>query len=239
MNSTWYISAITLGLLSSLHCAGMCGPIAMMLPADNRTLSTAVRGRLVYNIGRVATYLLIGVIAGFLGFAIAIQGFQRELSMMAGLVILISLLISFNNKGKLFFYRWSQVIATPIRKPLKKLFASKNISALFLIGVLNGLLPCGFVYVSAACATATGSIYTASLFMLLFGVGTFPVMMAISLLSQFTGTRFRKVYARVSPIAMALLALMLVARGAFISLPQNLTSNTSNLYHAISCIVPH
>ncbi|MBK8846152.1 MAG: sulfite exporter TauE/SafE family protein [Bacteroidetes bacterium] len=236
---TWYISAFTLGLLSSFHCAGMCGPIAIMLPVDNRSTINLIAGRLIYNLGRVGTYILIGVMAGFLGLAISLQGFQRELSMIAGLTILVTLLISFTTKGKLFFYRLSQKLTAPMRVPLKMLFTKKTMLSLFFIGTLNGLLPCGFVYAAAAGATASGSVGGASLFMLFFGLGTFPVMMTFSLLSNFAGTRFRKIYARVSPIAMAILALLLVVRGAFVSIPENLSANSSNLYEAINCFIPH
>src|SRR5690349_15121201 len=84
----YYTSAFLLGLLGSFHCAGMCGPIALALPLDQSSRMKIVAGRMMYNGGRILTYMMLGVIAGLIGHGIAYAGFQKTLSISAGLLML-------------------------------------------------------------------------------------------------------------------------------------------------------
>ena len=94
MNFALYLSALTLGFLGSFHCAGMCGPIALMLPKSSGNKAQVLAGRFIYNSGRVFTYIVIGLFFGLLGMAIAMRGFQRELSVLTGVVIAVSVVLS-------------------------------------------------------------------------------------------------------------------------------------------------
>lgn len=239
MDAALYLSALTLGFLGSFHCAGMCGPIALMLPKEDNSTSKIIAGKLFYNAGRVVTYIFIGVVFGAFGLAIALKGFQRELSVSTGVLILVSVILSSGKKKKLIAYNITTAYTSSLRQHFKKLFSKKSFASFFLIGIINGLLPCGFVYLAAAGAVSTGSIKGSMLYMFLFGIGTFPIMMALSLAANYLGVKFRKIFSRVSPLIAVALALFLIYRGTDMKFSDNHQSHTLNLPDAIKCIVPH
>jgi uncharacterized protein len=233
----FYMSALTLGLLSSFHCAGMCGPIALMLPGNTGSKTGVIAGRFIYNSGRIFTYLLLGLLSGLLGFTVALKGFQKELSIITGSVILLTLLISTVSKNWLGSFRGSAFISGVIRKKLKILFAKKTRVSLFLTGVLNGLLPCGFVYLAIAGAAASASVTGGIAYMLLFGLGTFPVMMMVSLAGNFFGTTFRKSFLKVSFVVALFLGVFLIYRGT--EMNTDACAETHSVTHPVGfCPVP-
>ncbi|MEO8148219.1 MAG: sulfite exporter TauE/SafE family protein [Bacteroidia bacterium] len=213
MNVALFLSALALGFLGSFHCAGMCGPIALMLPKSSGSQFQIITGRFIYNSGRVFTYITIGLLFGMLGLAVAMKGFQRELSVFTGVIIVATVLLTSGKKERVKIYSDSNLYTNTIRKSLKKLFSIKSYPSLFLIGVLNGLLPCGFVYLAIAGAASTGSVTGGIIYMSLFGLGTFPMMMMISLAANYLGLRFRKIFTKVSPLIAIALALFLIYRG--------------------------
>jgi uncharacterized protein len=213
MSFALYLSAFTLGFLGSFHCAGMCGPIALMLPKSSGNKAQVLAGRFIYNAGRIFTYVVIGLFFGLLGMAVAMRGFQKELSVLTGVIIAVTVVLSAGKKERTKAYTESNRYTGAIRKYLKKLFAIKSYLSLFLIGALNGLLPCGFVYLAIAGAASTGSIAGGMLYMSLFGLGTFPIMMMITLMANYAGLRFRKVFTKVSPVIAIALAFFLIYRG--------------------------
>jgi uncharacterized protein len=213
MDTSLYISALSLGLLGSFHCAGMCGPLALMLPTDDSSNASILKTRILYNAGRVFSYISIGLIFGFLGLAIALQGFQKELSVFTGAIILISIVLSSGKNNKLKSLNFTSFYSNAIRKTLKKLFSKKSPISLFFIGVLNGFLPCGFVYLAVAGAASTGSVKNGMMYMLLFGLGTFPMMMTISIAANYLGVKFSRLSRTISPIIGIALAFFLIYRG--------------------------
>jgi sulfite exporter TauE/SafE len=213
MNYSLYLSALTLGFLGSFHCAGMCGPIALMLPAKKNQSSAAVTGKLLYNSGRILTYMLLGALFGSLGLSLVLKGFQKELSVLTGVVILVIITLTAGNKAKAKMYQATAAFTRPLKMKLKKLFTFSSGVSLFFIGVLNGLLPCGFVYLATAGAVSTGSISGGMLYMALFGLGTFPVMMLLTLTAQYLNRSWQKAINRITPFAGIALALFLIYRG--------------------------
>lgn len=210
---TFYLSAFILGLFGSLHCAGMCGPIAMMLPANKTFLRKANISRLLYNAGRAVAYMLIGLVFGLLGSAISISGYQKQLSIFSGIIIL---LIIFFTAAQKFQNRFSAFIARltmPVRILMKKLFAQQSPSAHLGIGLVNGFLPCGLVYLAAAGSVTAGSIGGSILYMALFALGTFPVMLAMSFSVSLLKGSWRNWYSKATPIVSIALALFLIYRG--------------------------
>jgi len=212
MNLAFYISALTLGFLGSFHCAGMCGPIAMVLPVKSTKESAIISGRLIYNSGRVLTYVFLGLLFGLAGLSIALKGMQKEFGIITGIIILIIALLPQRVVTKLRSYTSSNSFTALIRKYLKKLFAKKTRLSLFLIGSLNGLLPCGFVYMAIAGAASAGSSGGGMIYMALFGLGTFPMMMMISLAASYIGIRFRKIFSKVSTLVAIALGIFLIYR---------------------------
>ena len=213
MNFALYLSALTLGFLGSFHCAGMCGPIALMLPKSTGSRGKVLFSRFIYNSGRVFTYVIIGLFFGLLGMAVAMRGFQKELSVLTGVIVAVTVVLSAGKKERTKAYVETSRYTGAIRKYLKKLFSIKSYFSLFLIGALNGLLPCGFVYLAIAGAASTGNIAGGMFYMSLFGLGTFPIMMMLTLAANYAGLRFRKVFTKVSPIIAIVLAFFLIYRG--------------------------
>jgi sulfite exporter TauE/SafE len=210
-----FLTAFITGLVSSLHCAGMCGPIAFALPKHTNSASHLWITRLMYNAGRIFIYALLGAIIGTLGFQLKLAGFQQSVSIFAGISILtITLLKLFlpkiANKMELNF--WGN-------KWFGKLFRSKNNASFFLIGAFNGLLPCGFVYVSLIASLTMQSAFQGALFMVLFGLGTFPMMFAISMLGQIINLKFRQQVNRFVPVFAILFACFFILRGLHLGIP--------------------
>jgi sulfite exporter TauE/SafE len=214
MDIALYISALTVGFLGSFHCVAMCGPIALVLPRKNGSKATIFSGRIFYNLGRIVTYMILGLIIGLIGFSFAIKGFQNELSIIAGISIILFVLFAKGNKHSANITGFIGKFTFNLKQQFKKLFGNGSRMSLFLIGLLNGLLPCGFVYLALAGALATGSYAGGMMYMGLFGLGTFPAMLAVSIAGHFIGTGFQKYMRKASPIIAIILALFLIQRGS-------------------------
>jgi sulfite exporter TauE/SafE len=204
-----------LGLVGSLHCAGMCGPLALALPVTGSSRAVYLLGRLAYNAGRVVTYGVLGAVCGAIGQTAALAGWQRWLSLGAGMAILLGLIAS-TRIG----------LAAPVTRAvgslktaLSSILRRRSLGALLVFGSLNGLLPCGLVYVACAGAAATGAIGPGIEHMLAFGAGTVPLMLGMSLAGRVVhrATRFR--YQRAMPAAVALVGVLLVLRGLALGIP--------------------
>ncbi|MDX1587217.1 MAG: sulfite exporter TauE/SafE family protein [Balneolaceae bacterium] len=210
---TW--TALAIGFFGSFHCIGMCGPIALALPgADDSTLKL-ITGRTLYNLGRMITYALMGVIFGLIGHSIALAGFQKSLSVILGLAIIASVLIKSSYfksiKNRIGANNFYERIKTMIAARFKK----RGVFTLFSIGLLNGLLPCGFVYLGLAGSLTTGTISGGMLYMALFGLGTFPAMMAMSLAPGLFSLELRRRINKAVPILAVLFGIYLIYRGLF------------------------
>lgn len=206
-------TALAIGFFGSFHCIGMCGPIALALPGSNSSIFNLVSGRLFYNLGRVVTYSLLGLFFGLIGHSIALAGFQKILSIALGVTVIASVLIKSSYfadiKKTLRVNRFYDCLKSMISSQFRK----SGIRTLFTIGILNGLLPCGFVYVGLAGSLTTGSILDGSLFMALFGLGTFPAMMAMSLAPGLISIEARRRINSVLPWLTVTFGLYLIYRG--------------------------
>jgi uncharacterized protein len=212
MDSLVWISALGVGLLGSFHCAGMCGPLMLALPTADSDFSVFLRGRLLVQAGRVAMYSILGVFAGLFGQSIAMQGWQALLSVFMGLTILLLALFRQNRLKGLFNY---QVIrfSNLVRDGFLKGFSGRHPFRKFLLGMTNGLLPCGFVYLALAAASSTGRITDSMLYMALFGVGTLPMMLFLSLSGILMKPSLRLTIERLSPYVAIAVAILLIHRG--------------------------
>lgn len=209
----FYLTAFIVGFLGSFHCIGMCGPIALALPLNNDSRSSMITGRLLYNFGRIVTYGLLGLLFGLAGHTIAMAGFQKNLSIAAGIIILgVAILSLAWKKINSFSYLLSSY-TSKLKTVFRKLFGKRSSFTLFLIGTVNGLLPCGFVYLALAGAAASGNFFDGMSYMLLFGLGTFPVMLSLSVAGNLFGFRFQKYLKKATPFVAAALAVFLIMRG--------------------------
>jgi sulfite exporter TauE/SafE len=210
-----YGFAFAIGLLGSLHCAAMCGPLMLALPAPAGGAGRFVSGRVIYQLGRVVTYCLLGVAAGLLGKSVYLAGLQRWLSIALGIAILGG-----------FFLSKKIALSDPVLRFVTKLKAAmsaqlrrRSFSALALLGMLNGLLPCGLVYVAATGAVSLGSVPAGVGYMAAFGIGTVPTLLTISLSGKLLPLAFRSKLRAAIPAGVCLLAALLILRGLALGIP--------------------
>jgi sulfite exporter TauE/SafE len=208
-------TALLLGLVGSLHCAGMCGPLALALPRAGKGTTGLVLSRVAYNTGRLSAYALLGVVFGLVGRTVALSGFQRWASLTAGSVILLALVPAWN--GRL---SWPAVRGVSwLKTGLSSLLQRRTLGSLYLLGVLNGFLPCGLVYVACAAAVALGGIVLGVGYMVAFGLGTFPMMLGIGLLGNPLQTALRLRYQRLVPVGLGIVGALLIVRGLDLGIP--------------------
>jgi uncharacterized protein len=210
-----YWTAFVLGLVGSLHCAGMCGPLALALPSTGTTLRGFVAGRAAYNLGRIITYCGFGLFFGLVGQTLLLAGIQRWVSIGLGIVLLTGLLGS----RKLGLSRPVVAIVNHLKAKMALLLSQRSLMALALFGLLNGLLPCGLVYVACAGATATGSVLAGIQYMAAFGAGTVPLMLAIGLTGKLIPWSVRLQLRKAIPVSVFLLACLLILRGMSLGIP--------------------
>jgi uncharacterized protein len=208
-------TAFLLGWVGSLHCAGMCGPLALALPQAGGSRFGYLAGRAAYNAGRILTYALLGVVFGLVGKSLFLAGAQRWISIALGGALLAGLCASRRPS------RWEPVTGwvQQLKSRMASLLHTRSVPALALFGVLNGLLPCGLVYVAGAAATATGGILSSVTYMAAFGAGTVPMMLAIGLTGKLVPISLRLKLARAIPVSVFLLALLLILRGMSLGIP--------------------
>jgi len=214
-----YIAALMTGLVGSLHCIGMCGPIAVALPLGNKSWFHKFFGSIVYNTGRVATYAMLGVIFGLLGQGIEMAGLQQWASIGLGIVLILSVLFPVLFKGQVNIDRFFFGFAGKLIGRFRKLFSISSYSSLLVIGLLNGLLPCGLVYVAIAGAINTNDIVNGAIYMIIFGVGTIPIMASIPVVGNLIGTNIRKRFKGVVSAFIIILGIIFILRGLSLGIP--------------------
>ena len=216
---TWQllISALGLGLVSSFHCVGMCGAIAFSLPVQGMSPVKKTTGILLYNAGRISVYSLFGLLFGLLGRQIYVAGFQQWFSMIAGiLIILVVLNILFPFHLRLpAFSKTHRLVQTLMGRFLKQ----PCLRNMYLIGVANGMLPCGLVYFAITGALVTGTVTNAVLFMAAFGLGTLPAMFMVSYFGYMLKLSVRQTVKRAVPFFMAVMGMLLILRGLGLGIP--------------------
>ncbi len=212
------ITAFGLGILGSAHCLGMCGPLALAIPAPRNTFGQRLRSALLLNGGRVLTYAVIGALFGLFGRGLQLAGLQQAVSITMGALILLSLLMPSVMK-----FRWLTKGAGTAVMRMQGVMARQlkrtSSSGLFIMGTLNGLLPCGMVYLALAGALAQDGWWQGALFMLIFGLGTWPALIGLRVSGGFFGPRFRSTLTRVAPYAYAVIAVLFILRGLGLGIP--------------------
>ena len=212
------LTAFSLGFLGSFHCVGMCGPIAMALPVRTDSRWTELYDSLIYHAGKILTYSMMGLVFGMLGKGFVLAGWQSALSVILGVVILLMLVLH-NRFGKVSGPSFFKAAAGAVRTRLGKLFSRPGKRSILLIGILNGLLPCGLVYLGIAGATATGSVLKGAMFMACFGLGTMPVMLFLTLSRRLVSLDVRKRIRKLIPVFTCIMAVMLILRGLNLGIP--------------------
>jgi sulfite exporter TauE/SafE len=208
-------TAFLLGLLGSLHCAGMCGPLALAVPVTGHIAASYTLGRLVYNLGRLATYCALGLVFGLVGETLLLAGVQRWVSIALGVVLLAGLVAS----RKLALALPVMALVSRLKSAMSGLLHTRSLGAPAVLGALTGLLPCGLVYVACAGATATGGLWKGVEYMAAFGLGTVPMMLAIGLSGKLLRASVRRRLVVLVPVSVFVLAALLILRGLSLGIP--------------------
>jgi len=212
-------SALIFGLLGSLHCIGMCGPIAFMLPVDRSNSLKKILQISSYHLGRLLAYGTIGLLFGILGKSLYIFGLQQRLSIIIGILMIVIILIPARIFNKYNFskplYRFISKVKTALGKALKK----KTADTFLTIGFLNGFLPCGLVYMAVFASLAMQNAIQSSLYMILFGFGTIPLMTSAIYFGKLINTRIKRGIQKAIPIFVVLIGLLFILRGLGLGIP--------------------
>lgn len=210
----FFLSAFMMGLLGSMHCLGMCGPIVLVIHGK-----TPFLGRLTYHVGRIAIYASIGLIAGAMGGAIHLAASQEAISIVAGILMLLMLIAPSATLNRLPILRSIGKVYGRLQEYARPLWKEQSFRNNFALGMLNGILPCGFLYAALVGALSAGSPLGGTLWMTLFGIGTAPSLIlagsAVSLLNKHAQQSIRKVL----PYGTAIIALLFIVRGMSLGIP--------------------
>jgi uncharacterized protein len=200
------ITGFLLGLMGSLHCAGMCGALVLMTPVVAPTQASFVASRLVYHAGRIFVYALIGVLFGIIGESMVFAGFQRWLSIIAGVLMIAALVAAKRLKSRLM------LMPMVMKTRFSSLLRQRSYPSIFALGGVNGLLPCGLVYMAATASIASGDVFQSVASMVFFGLGTLPVLLGISFAGKRLNLSRIPALQKVAPVTVALAAILLIIR---------------------------
>ncbi len=210
------IGSFVLGLAGSFHCIGMCGPIALALPLNRRSTGSILLGVLTANMGRIITYTLLGFLFGTIGFSLQLFRVFQVLSILFGIGLIV------------IAWRKQWLKRIEFRAPGLQHWASKKMSALmrqdgtwklFGIGLLNGLLPCGMIFLALANALLAANPVGSATAMAAFGLGTLPGLLGVGFFAQRINQVFRNKLTLAFPYLLSVIGLLVILRGANLGIP--------------------
>jgi len=205
------LTAFTIGLFGSAHCLGMCGPIIVAVHSKQGN-------PLLYQLGRIGVYVLLGAIAGGIGSTFSVMAGQQIFSIVLGAVLVI-MAISY------VFFRGTTAIEKFISHQVVKFsgwihaagFGPNGIR--LLMGVANGLLPCGLVYLAMAGAASTFTPWEGAAFMAAFGAGTLPALLLVTYFGTWLSAHLRSKLRTLIPVTIFLMGALLLVRGMNLGIP--------------------
>ncbi len=205
-----YGLAFVMGLVGSLHCVVMCGPLVELFSGKNQ--SNWLLKRLLYHLGRLAMYAFLGMLIGFFGEIIGLFVSQRYITIFIGIILIISVLLpTFGQNWAIYSYINRQT--QPLRKWIIQHQQAHPLLSQIGFGLLNGLLPCGLVYAALASATQLTFTWESGLYMVFFGLGTIPLLVGGSYFWQRI-RQFIQIYIpKILPFTYALVGVWMIWRG--------------------------
>ncbi|UZD22546.1 sulfite exporter TauE/SafE family protein [Algoriphagus halophytocola] len=203
-------TAIALGFLSSFHCLGMCGPIALAVGGQQK--NTYFLHKLLYNFGRSFTYAILGLVFGAFGFTLALAGIQQGLSIAMGVVILL-MAFSVKSSDRFLTIPALHPLVSWVKAKLSYFLKSKSKFSYFSTGLANGLLPCGMVYMALVAAMGLQSPVLGAAYMFLFGIGTMPLLLVLMFSKELISVKNRIRFRKVIPYVGAVIGILFIVRG--------------------------
>lgn len=232
-------SGFILGLLGSFHCMGMCGPIAFLLPVEHKKPTKKALQVSVYHAGRLFAYGLIGLLLGLVGKSFDLFGLQQQLSIVVGAAMIVMVVITYyigmNFTVTKPLYRLVGKLKSAMGKEIKK----KTFDAFFTMGFLNGLLPCGLVYMAVIGAIGSGNAMEGAVYMMFFGLGTVPLMTAAVYLGNVISLKVKSAMKKAVPVFVIGIGVLFIIRGLGLGIPYLSPKDMSNQQTAQeSCHTP-
>jgi len=213
------LSGFLLGFAGSLHCIGMCGPLSLALPTYRLSAPLKLLSLFIYQLGRVVTYCLMGLLFGLAGRGIYMAGVQQWFSITLGIFLLMLAVLYFTQHRMVqlsFLNRFYAAVSRFIGKIVKR---NTGLAGFLLLGMANGLLPCGMVYIALAASLSFYKVYQSMGFMAMFGAGTLPGMMLVAYGAQMAGPRLKNVFKKSIPFFIMAAGLVLIIRGMNLGIP--------------------
>jgi sulfite exporter TauE/SafE len=207
-----FISAFILGLAGSFHCAGMCSPLLL---AATRLRQSVIIDRLLYNIGRILTYSVLGSFAASAGYLLPVSRFQSLFSLLLGIALVILGITGVSGVRVPFVSAILGRISSVLKMLFGKFLQRRSYGATLLLGVLNGLLPCGLSFLAFTSCLILPGPWDGFQFMILFGLGTLPVMIGAASLVHFAANRFQFNISKITTALLLLSGVLLIAQVMF------------------------
>lgn len=214
---TYHYLAFFMGLFGSIHCAVMCGPLILALQGGQSFSWLQVLNKFLYQFGRIGTYGLLGLGLGLLGRFASFQGWQQSFSIVTGIILVAFAITYFFAKNSSVLAKWQTKAIQPFARTMGKWLYRPGGS--IVAGVLNGVLPCGMVYMALASAMNSDTVIGSAQFMLLFGLGTLPLMIVFSMLSSFFSKIIKVKFAQLLPLLFLIMGIWFILRGANLNIP--------------------
>ena len=207
-----FIAALTMGIVGSLHCVGMCGPIIMSIPWSNTQKALQIS---LYHVGRATTYAIMGALVGGVG-----QLFlPKDLGVWPALISGSVLVLVFLAQSFPTVLQNNRFPASSIAGFFRSFLKMDSVFSRFFMGMVNGILPCGMVYSALAVAILYHNALYSGLFMFLFGIGTSPLLVLLSRIKMYLGKYPFFKREKTIRFALLLLGLLIILRGAGLGIP--------------------
>lgn len=219
--SIWEFYVIfALGLVSSLHCVSMCGPLVLSysLPLGARRFPEQIAAHAAYNAGRILTYSALGAIAGLLGTTVGfvgnLAGFENAAAIAAGALMVIAGILMLDLVPSKKLQKLNPLRYTSrFLKPLGSRISSASVGSKFSLGLMLGFMPCGLVYAALLKSMATGTWLAGAWTMTAFGLGTALSLLGLGIFSSALSLKISRWGNRLAAISVLLLGLLMVTRG--------------------------
>lgn len=214
-----YLQPLIIGLVGSFHCIGMCGPLALSLPLKEQSLTTRITSAMLYNSGRIFTYGFLGLLLGFLGFGFSMWGIQQWISIAMGALMIFSVGFPLMFKQTTFITGLFDRLYKALTTAFGRFFGVRTYGSVLIIGLLNGFLPCGLVYIALAGALLVSTPVNGAIYMIIFGLGTLPALLATSVAGTFLKATFRTSVRKLMPYIVLTIGILFVLRGMNLGIP--------------------
>lgn len=213
----YIILGLAMGFMGSMHCIGMCGPLVMSIHKSGGSRKPHVYYQFVYHIGKIISYVLIGILFGGVGQTFHLFLSQQKLSILVGISFILFFVWNKINIRSLSSTFSSKIL--PLTRFFSLLIQEKSALKMLFTGIGNGFLPCGFVYAAAAASIATGHVSDSILFMIGFGIGTIPALTSVIYFYRFLSEKAKIFFNHIYTYLLVIVGILLILRGLNLGIP--------------------